>query len=329
MARHRMLALLTVLAAVTLPACGGVEPPPTDITIAVVPKATGQLFWKSVHAGALKAGREFGVKILWQGPLTEDDRDAQIRAVDTVASQGVQGLLLAPVDEQALRAPVATATRAGIPVVIIDSNLDSQDHLSLVATANLVAGRLAGAHMAKILGGSGHVILMRLQKGAASTTAREEGFLEALADFPGITVISADRYAGALAEDAFRTGESLLAATRAADGQVQGIFCPNESTSSGMLRALQKAGLAGKIRYIGFDSSDTLVQGLRDGHLDALVLQNPFGMGYIGVKVLAQHIRGGRIDRFIDTGVAVVTRENMNQPEIRERLQPNFDESLK
>jgi ribose transport system substrate-binding protein len=142
-------------------------------------------------------------------------------------------------------------------------------------------------------------------------------------------VISSNQFAGALAEGAYRMGESLLAATKAADGNVQGIFCPNESTTFGMLRALENAGLAGKIRYVGFDSADKLVQGLREGHIDALVLQNPFAMGYIGVKTLVRHLRGERVDRFIDTGVTVVTRENMDQREIKDRLQPNLDMYLK
>jgi ribose transport system substrate-binding protein len=329
MSRRLLLILLALAAAVAAGAACNRSSSSSGLTIAVVPKGTTHEFWKSVHAGAIKAGREFGATILWQGPLKEDDREDQIRVVDTVVSRGIQGLLLAPLDDKALRAPVANATRAGIPVVIFDSNLEGQDHLSLVATSNLVAGRLAGVHMATILGGKGNVVVMRLHEGAASTTAREEGFLAALKDFPGVTVISSNQYAGALAEGAYRTGESLLAATRAAEGNVQGIFCPNESTTFGMLRALENAGLAGKIRYVGFDSSDKLVQALRDGHLDALVLQNPFAMGYVGVKMLVAHIRGQRIEKFVDTGVAVVTRENMEQPEIKERLQPNLDQYLK
>jgi ribose transport system substrate-binding protein len=124
-------------------------------------------------------------------------------------------------------------------------------------------------------------------------------------------------------------GENLLASTRAAEGAVQGIFTPNESTTFGMLRALQNAGLAGKIRFVGFDSSDKLVQGLKDGHIDGLVLQNPFAMGYIGVKTLVAHIRGEKVEKFIDTGAAVVTLKNMAQPEIKERLQPDLDKYLK
>ena len=327
---RRFTLLILILASVAIAAACGTRPTSTStITIAVVPKGTTHEFWKSVHAGAVKAGRELGVTILWQGPLKEDDREDQIRVVDTLVSRGIQGLLLAPLDDKALRQPVANAVRAGVPVVTFDSKLESDDPASLVATSNLDAGKLAGMYMGKILGGKGNVIVMRLHEGAASTTAREQGFLEALATFPGIKVISSNQYAGALAEGAYRTGENLLASTKAADGAVQGIFCPNESTTFGMLRALQNSGLAGKIKYVGFDSSDKLVQAMREGQIDALLLQDPFAMGYVGVKTLVAHMRGEKVPKFIDTGATVVTRENMNQPDIKERLQPHLDQYLK
>ena len=325
--RRMLLSLVLLWLALAGVACG--TKPTTEITIAVVPKGTTHEFWKSVHAGAIKAGRELNVKILWQGPLKEDDREDQIKVVDTLVSRGIQGLLVAPLDDKALRQPVANAVRAGIPVVTFDSKLESDDPLSLVATSNLVAGRLAGMHMGQILGGKGNVIVMRLHEGAASTTAREEGFLEALKTFPGIAVISSNQYAGALAEGAYRVGENLLASTKAADGAVQGIFCPNESTTFGMLRALQTSGLAGKIKYVGFDSSDKLVRGLKDGQIDALLLQDPFAMGYIGVKTLVSAIHGEKVEKFIDTGATVVTRDNMEQSDIKNRLQPNLDQYLK
>jgi ribose transport system substrate-binding protein len=325
----RTLTLLTLLAVLVVSAAGCGGPATGKTTIAVVPKGTTHEFWKSVHAGAIKAGRELGVEILWQGPLREDDREDQIKVVDTLVNRGIGGLLLAPLDEKALRQPVANAVRAGIPVVIFDSRLDSEDPVSLVSTSNLLAGKMAGEHLAKVLGGKGNVIMMRLHEGSASTTAREQGFLDAVAAFPDIKVISSNQYAGASTEGAYRTGENLLASNKAADGNVQGIFTPNESTTFGMLRVLENAGLAGKIRFVGFDSSDKLVQGLRAGALDGLVLQNPFGMGYIGVKTLVQHMRGEKVEKVIDTGVAVVTRENMNTPEIKDRLQPNLDAYLK
>ena len=325
----RILTLLTLVAVLVAGAfgCGGQTSRKT--TIAVVPKGTTNEFWKSVHAGAIKAGREFGVEILWQGPLREDDREDQIKIIDTLVNRGIDGLVLAPLDEKALRQPVSNAVRAGIPVVIVDSRLDSEEPVSLVSTSNLLAGQMAGQHLAKVMGGKGNVIMMRLHEGSASTTAREQGFLDAVAAFPGITVISSNQYAGPSTEGAYRTGENLLASNKAAQGNVQGIFTPNESTTFGMLRVLEDARLTGRIRLVGFDSSDKLVQGLRAGAIDGLVLQNPFGMGYVGVKTLVRAMRGERVEKIIDTGVVVVTRENMETPEIKDRLQPNLDAYLK
>jgi ribose transport system substrate-binding protein len=310
--------LLAFGAACGRPAPG--EEPVTGrrLTIAVIPKGTTHEFWKSVHAGAVKASRELDVDVLWQGPLREDDREEQIKVVDMIRARAVSGIALAPLDDKALRMPVADATRAGIPVLIFDSDLASQDYVSFVATDNYQGGRIAGAHMASLLNGQGNVMMLRLHEGAASTTAREQGFLDEVGANPGIKVVSANQYAGASTEGAYRASENLLTATRAAEGAVSGIFCPNESTTFGMLRALQDARLAGKIRFVGFDSSDKLARALRDGEIDALVLQN-----------LVEHIRGEEVERRIDTGATLVTKTNMEQPDIRERLQPNLDQWLK
>jgi ribose transport system substrate-binding protein len=290
--------------------------------IAVVPKGTTHEFWKGVHAGALQAGQEIGVDILWQGPLKEDDRDEQIKVVDTVRSRGVAGILLAPLDDKALRAPVANAVRAGVPVALFDSALDSRDYVTLVETNNYDGGRTAGEHLARLLHGTGPVMMLRLHEGSASTTERERGFLDAIGAHPGITVVSSNQYAGATMEGAFKASENLLAAQRAAEGGVAGVFCPNESTTFGMLRALQNAKLAGRIRFVGFDSSEKQLQAMRDGQLDALVVQDPYNMGYLGVKALMRAIRGQAVDTRIDTGATLVTRENMDLPELQRRLHP-------
>jgi ribose transport system substrate-binding protein len=297
-----------------------------QVTIAVIPKGTTHEFWKSIHAGAVKAARELDVEVIWKGPLKEDDREAQIAVVEDFITRGVSGIVLAPLDDAALRAPVTNAVRSGIPVVIIDSGLKSDDYVSFVATDNYRGGRLAGEHMAKLLGGKGRVVMLRYQEGSASTMNRERGFLDAVAEHPGIEVVSANQYGGATTESAYQASENLLAPLKSADGTllIDGIFCPNESTTFGMLRALQDAGLAGKVRFIGFDSSIKLVEALRKGEIDALVVQNPMRMGYLGVKTMVEHLQGKTVERRIDTGVTLVTREKMEEPEIKELLQPDL-----
>ena len=295
-------------------------------TIAVIPKGTTHEFWKSIHAGAVKASRELGVEIIWRGPLKEDDRDEQIKVVEDMISRGVDGIVLAPLDDTALRLPVQEATRKGIPVVIIDSGLKSDDYVSFVATDNRNGGAIAGKYLAELLDGKGKVIMLRYAEGSASTTNREEGFLEAIAGFDGIEVVSSNQYGGATTESAYRASENMLAPLKTPDGglSIDGIFCCNESTTFGMLRALQDAGLAGKVRFVGFDSSEKLVQALRDGQLDGLVLQDPMNMGYLGVKTMVQHLNGESVERRISTGENLATPDNMNEPRMKELLEPDF-----
>jgi ribose transport system substrate-binding protein len=332
----RMLAmgLVAALALAGIQACGGrsgggAQPVGRKLTIAVIPKGTTHEFWKSVHAGAIKASQELDVDLLWQGPLREDDREEQIKVVDTIRARQVSGIALAPLDDKALRLPVRDAVRSGIPVLIFDSGLASEDYVSLVETDNYKGGRVAGEHLVSLLSGTGNVIVLRLHEGAASTTQREQGFLDVMAATPAIKVVSSNQYAGASTEGSYKASENLLTATRAASGGVNGIFCPNESTTFGMLRALQDARLAGKIRFVGFDTSDKMVQALRDGELDALVLQDPFKMGYLAVKTLVRHIKGEKVEKHIDTGATLVTKANMDQPDIRDRLQPKLEGLIK
>jgi ribose transport system substrate-binding protein len=309
---------------------------PRKAKIAVIPKGTTHEFWKSVHAGAVKASRELGVEIVWKGPLKEDDLKQQIDLVQSFVAQRVDGVVLAPLNDKALVASVRDAVRARVPVVVIDSGLEGEAHASFVATDNHAAGKLAGERMAKLLAPSdpsaasdkAGVVVLRYQEGSASTAARERGFLEAARAAPHLDVLSDNQYGGATTESAHAASESLLLAQRAAEGKVKGVFCPNESTTFGMLLALRKAGLGGKIKFIGFDASDKLVQGLEAGEIHGLVLQDPLRMGYLGVKTMVEHLRGRAIERRIDTGAALVDAANMKEPEMKRLLAPDLSEWL-
>jgi ribose transport system substrate-binding protein len=298
------------------------------LRIAVVPKGTTHEFWKAVHAGAAKAAKELSVDIIWKGPLKEDDLKSQVDLVQSFAAQGVSGMVLAPLNDTALVAPVRSAVKAGVPVVVFDSDLKGSEHASFVATDNRAAGRLAGEKLGALLGGKGNVVVLRYQEGSASTNHREEGFLEAIRKFPEVKLVSENQYGGATTESAFAASENLLLAQNAGKGQVQGVFCPNESTTFGMLLALEKAGLAGKVRFIGFDSSAKLVEGVRAGKLDGLVLQNPFNMGYLAVKTMVQHLKKEKVESRIDTGASLIDRQNMDQPEMKALLTPPLAEWL-
>jgi ribose transport system substrate-binding protein len=293
----------------------------TKTTIAVIPKGMTHEFWKAIHAGAARAAQELGVDIIWKGPQKEDDRAQQITVVEDVISRGVKGIVLAPLDDRALVRPVQDASRENIPVIVIDSGLQGQDYISFVATDNYKGGVLAARRMGELLKGQGDIFLIRYQEGSASTMERERGFLETVQkEFPGLNLLVKDQYAGATTETAFQLAENLLSRFP----KVQGIFTPNESSTFGMLRALQEYGLAGKIAFVGFDSSPKLIQGLRDGHINGLVHQNPVKMGYLGVTLMVKHLRGETIPKIVDTGVYLVTRENMDEPEIHALIAPDF-----
>ncbi|MCU0244402.1 MAG: substrate-binding domain-containing protein [Acidobacteria bacterium] len=196
-----------------------------------------------------------------------------------------------------------------------------EDYASYVATDNYKGGVLAARRLGELLGGKGRIFLIRYQEGSASTTQREAGFRDTVAkEFPGLTLLVQDQYAGATTETAYQLAENLLG--RFPD--VEGVFTPNESSTFGMLRALQESGLAGRVPFVGFDSSPKLIQGLRDGHLRGLVLQNPVQMGYLGVKTVVARLRGETVAKVIDTGVVLATSDNMDSPDIRALLSPDL-----
>lgn len=302
-----------------------------ELEIAVIPKGTTHEFWKSIHAGAVKAERELNaagtaVKVLWKGPLKEDDRNGQIEVVENFVARGVAGIVLAPLDDKALVSPVEAAAGARIPVVIIDSGIKTDRIASFVATNNLDGGRRGGERLADVLGGKGKVLLLRYQEGSASTMLREQGFLEAMAKYPGIEIVSKDQYAGATRESALTAAQNLL--NKHGD-QIQGVFTPNESSTAGMILALKAAGLAGTVKHVGFDSSKPLVDALQAGAVQGLVVQDPFQMGYLGVKNCAAVIAGTAVEKQIDTPVQVVTPENLETQAIKDLLNPPLDQYLK
>ncbi len=208
--------------------------------VIVIPKGTTHEFWKTIHAGAKKAADELGtVDLIWQGPQKEDDRLQQIQLVQNAIAARVDGIVLAPLDSKALVKPVEEAVAKGIPVVIIDSGLESSAISSMVATNNENGGALAARRLGELLKGEGKVILLRYMVGSASTEAREKGFTETLAkEFPKITYLSDSEYAGPTSDTAQQKAQTLVTRYR---GQIDGIFCPNESSTLGMLRALEGA----------------------------------------------------------------------------------------
>jgi ribose transport system substrate-binding protein len=324
MLRRRFLLALVCVASLACSRGGGGTSGTRKLRIAVIPKGTTHEFWKSIHAGAVKAARELGAEVIWKGPLKEDDLKSQIDLVQRFTAQRVSGIVLAPLDSKGLRGVVKDAKQNAVPVVVVDSSLDSHDSVSYVATDNRAAGRIAGEHMSELLANKGNVVMLRYQEGSASTHEREQGFVDAIQKHPEVKLVSDNRYAGATVESAYSASESLLLAQGASQGNLQGVFAPNESSTFGMLLALDKSGLAGKLKFIGFDASEKLLAAVRADKISGLVIQNPFQMGYLGVKTMVEHLQGRSVPAVVDTGCSFVTRTDLDDPNVRARVLPDL-----
>ena len=295
------------------------------LSIAVIPKGTTHEFWKAIHAGAVRAQRELAaggdsVDLIWKGPIREDDREQQVQVVEGFVSEGVQGIVLAPLDNRGLVRPVEEARHAGVPTVIIESGLETDSIVSFVATDNRKGGALAADRLGELLGGKGKALLLRYAEGSASTEEREKGFLEELrAKYPGIQLVSADQYAGPTRETAKRASENLL---NRFGGDLQGIFTVNESATIGMLLALQDISKAGHVHFIGFDPSPILLTAIRAHQLDGIVVQDPMKMGYLGVKTMVDYLHRKPVARRIDTGVTLVTPANLDSARVKDLVTP-------
>lgn len=282
--------------------------------VVVIPKGTTHVFWQAVNAGAQDAAAKTGLDVMFKGPLSESDRSAQKQLMQQFIGEGVAGIALAPLDARALVPDVKRAKAKGIPVVIFDSALEGtvgEDFASFIATDNGKSGELAGVEMARLLGNKGKVVVLRYLVGSASTRAREEGFLKA-ARAAGLEIMIENRHAGD------SVGKAKTAALNMADDlkNADGVFCPCEPVTNGMMLALEQLGMSGKLKFVGFDVTKPLRDGLRDGKIHALVVQNPRRMGQLAVEHLAQLIAGKTVEKEVDTGCVLATKANMEEPEI-------------
>jgi ribose transport system substrate-binding protein len=315
-------AVLTILSAVfLLGACNQSR----KKQIAVIPKSTSSLFFQPVHAGANAAGEQFGLDILWSGAASETDYSRQIEIVDSMITRHVDGLAIAASERNALNHSLERAAAAGIPVTIFDSGVDSSNYMTFVATDNVEAGRMAGRKMGALLNGKGKVAIILHAPGSYSTMDRENGFKEAIArSFPGIHIV-AEQYSGGDRAKAMQVTEDILTA----NGDLAGMFGSSEPCAVGASQALKSRGLAGKIKLIGFDASEGLIQDLKDGVFDALVVQDPFKMGFEAVRTLADKLAGKSPEKRLDLNAVAVTKADLDKPDIHTLLYPDLKRYLK
>jgi len=305
------VAVIFVVIGITRKGRGGDE-----IKIAVIPKGTTHIFWQSVHEGAKKAGEEAGVKIFWNGPKLETDREEQIQIIEDFLIKKVSGVVLAPLDSKALVPSVEKMYENGIPCVIIDSGIETDKIVSFAATDNYKGGVLAAKRMGQILNGKGKIIVVRYVPNSDSTTQRENGFIDTIKkEFPEIEIVD-EQYGMGTVETALQATEDMLTKNTELDG----LYACNASTAVGAMQALQSQGRSDKVKMVGFDAEDALVNGLKSGVIDSLVVQNPYKMGYEGVKAVLAKLDGKNVPKRIDTGVELVTIERLEEPAIKELL---------
>ncbi len=290
----------------------------------MVPKGANHIFWQTVHAGALKAAAEYGFEVEWNAPTLEIDSSRQIEIVDSMVNKHLAGIVLAPVDKNALVAVVERAAAAGIPVSIFDSALDSNKKVSFVATNNEEGGRMAARRLAEVIGGKGKVAVIGFMPGSASTMEREHGFQDEMRkNYPRVDVVAmqfgmADRAKSMAATENILTAHPDLA----------GLFADNESSLAGTVQALKGRG-AKNVKLVGFDASDQLIGDLKAGFIDSLVVQNPFRMGYEATKAIGQKLKGETPQASIDSGATLVTLADLEKPEVKELLFPDLSKYLK
>jgi ribose transport system substrate-binding protein len=290
--------------------------------IGVIPKGRSHMFWQSVHAGAVKASRETDVDIEWNGPATETDFNGQLQIVEAMINKRLDAIALAPIDKRAMVSVVERASRGGIPMIIFDSPVDTDAFVAQVATDNYQAGVVAAERMGSILSGKGRIIIVATQAGAASTMAREQGFEDTIKKTqPGIVVVD-KRYGDSEVAKSLRVAENMLTA----HPEIVGMFASNESSTVGAAQALKAR--QSKISLVGFDAGPTLEADLRAGVIDSLVVQHPFRMGYDSVMSAVRHLKGEKIEKIQNLAPRLVTRADLDKPEVQAQLNPDLKQYL-
>jgi len=303
------------LIAVGLISCA--KPEKSQPRILVSPKGLVHNFWVTVKSGADSAGKELGAEIIWKGPTQETDIAGQMAIVEDYINKKVDAIVLAACDTKALNGLIGRAMDNGIPVVTIDSGVDDERPLSFIATDNLKAAELAADELARLINHKGEVALMPHVPGAATTIMREEGFKKSIAKYSDINLVSV-QYSNSDVATAMSVMENILSA----HPHLAGIFLTNEAGVLGAVQALTARGKIGQIKVVGFDAADDEIKALENGGVQALIVQDPFKMGYLGVKAALAAIAKEPIEKRIDTGVYVITKENMATLEMQKILYP-------
>jgi ribose transport system substrate-binding protein len=293
-----------------------------DVTIPIIVKDTTSFYWQIVLAGARKAGKDLGVNVPELGAQSEADVNGQISILENAVSGKPGAVVIAPTEFKALGAPIDTAAKS-VPIIGIDSSADSKAFTSFLTTDNEAGGKIAADGLAEAIKQNtgaikGDVALITNLPNAGSLEARKKGFIEQLAaKYPDLHLV-ADKYADGQATTGLNIATDLLTA----NPNLVGIFASNLIMAQGVGQAIAENKVADKVALVGFDSDDKTLSFLADGTIDALVVQDPYRMGYDGVKTALAASKGEKVETFVDTGANLVTKANMSDPKIDALIHP-------
>ncbi len=300
--------------------------PGRTIHLAVVPKSVGLQFWEQVHQGADCAASQLpDVKITWNGVTDEADIVGQINMLQNYSARGLNGLVYAATDAQALAEVSQTAVNGGLKVVNVDSGTTPQPpQVPVVATDNVAAATKVADLLAQAIGPKGgDIAFVRFHQGSQTDTQREQGFKKGLKRHPELKLV-ATQSSQSDANVGLAVTENILTA----HPNLAGIFAANESGVVGAVEALRRVGKAHKVAVVGWDASPDEIDSLRLGIVSALVAQNPFRMGYQGVADVVAEIRDNAQPKSVDTGAVYATKENMDTPNVHAILFPRCGDPL-
>jgi ribose transport system substrate-binding protein len=303
---------------------GGGEGQSGPVRLAVVPKAIGFDFWEQVRLGAECAAQraEGEVEVQWDGVTAETDVNGQVNLLQNFIQQGVDGLVYAATDAKVLYQVTESAKQQNVTVVNIDSGTEPQpSDVPVFATDNVAGAKKVADLIAEELGEQGgKVAFIPFQQGTLTNEQREKGFKEGLKDHPELELV-AEQSSQSNYNVALQVTEDILTANPDLDA----IFAANEPGVLGAAEAVRQAGKAGEIVIVGWDAASEEVQGVREGVISALVVQNPFRMGYDGTNAAVKIIREGAKVQSEDTGSTIVTKDNLQNPKVQSVLNPSCE----
>ncbi len=294
-------------------------------TIPVIVKDTTSFYWQIVLSGACQAGKDLKVDVPQLGAQSESDINGQISILENAVAGKPAAIVISPTEFKALGAPIDEAAKS-VPIIGIDSSADSKAFTSFLTTDNEAGGRiaadgLAAAIKAKTGAAKGDIALINSLPGVGSLTARDKGFTEQIAaKYPDLKLVATK-----VADGQATTGLNITTDLLTANPNLVGIFADNLIMAQGAGQAIAENKAADKVALVGFDSDDKTLGFLDDGTIAALLVQDPYRMGYDGVKTALAASKGEKVEAFVDTGANLVTKANENEPKIAALIHPKLD----